>query len=38
MSKKILVLGGSYFAGRVFVMVASQRGYELTVVNREDSP
>ena len=34
MSKKILVLGGSYFAGRVFVMVASQRGYELTVVNR----
>ena len=33
MSKKILVLGGSYFAGRVFVMVASQRGYELTVVN-----
>lgn len=34
MSKKVLVLGGSYFAGRVFVMVASQKGYHLTVVNR----
>ena len=34
MSKKILVLGGSYFTGRVFVMVASQKGYEMTVVNR----
>lgn len=30
---KILVIGGSYFLGRVFVMLASE-GHELTVVNR----
>ncbi|MBP3477099.1 MAG: NAD-dependent epimerase/dehydratase family protein [Lachnospiraceae bacterium] len=33
---KILVLGGSYFYGRVFVMLASQMDclYEITVLNR----
>lgn len=32
---KILVLGGSYFYGRVFVMLASQIGtHEITVLNR----
>ena len=35
MSKNVLVLGGSYFAGRVFAMVASREaGFSLTVVNR----
>lgn len=32
--KKILVIGGTYFAGRVFVMLASSLGYELTLLNR----
>ena len=31
---KILVIGGSYFTGRVFVMVASAAGDELTLINR----
>lgn len=35
MGKKVLVIGGSYFAGRVFAMVASREaGYELTFINR----
>jgi nucleoside-diphosphate-sugar epimerase len=35
MKKKVLVLGGSYFAGRVFCMLASQReDMSLFVVNR----
>ena len=32
--KKILVIGGTYFAGRVFAMVASKLDYELTFLNR----
>ena len=33
MKPKILVIGGSYFAGRVFTMVASNQ-CELTLINR----
>jgi len=33
--KKILVIGGSYFMGRVFVILASRTGeFDITVVNR----
>ena len=31
---KILVIGGSYFTGRVFCIVASREGHELTLINR----
>lgn len=35
MSKQVLVIGGSYFAGRVFSMLAAREaGYSLTLVNR----
>jgi len=35
MQKKLLVIGGSYFIGRVFCLLASRLGeYDLTVVNR----
>lgn len=35
MSKQVLVIGGSYFTGRVFSMVAAREaGYFLTLVNR----
>ena len=34
MEKKVLVIGGTYFAGRVFAMVAAKKGYELTFLNR----
>lgn len=35
MSKRVLVIGGSYFAGRVFAMVAAREaGWALTLVNR----
>lgn len=35
MSKKVLVIGGTYFAGRVFAMLAAREaGFELTFVNR----
>ena len=35
MGKKVLVIGGTYFAGRVFAMVASREaGFELTFINR----
>ena len=32
--KKILLIGGTYFAGRVFAMIASQNGYSLSFINR----
>ena len=32
--KKVLIIGGTYFAGRVFAMIASQAGYSLTFINR----
>lgn len=32
--KKVLIIGGSYFAGRVFAMIANQKGYELSFINR----
>lgn len=32
--KKILVLGGSYFVGRIFTILAAQAGHHLTLVNR----
>lgn len=32
--KQILVIGGSYFAGRVFTFTAAEAGYELTLINR----
>lgn len=35
MSKQVLVIGGSYFTGRVFAMIAAREaGYALTLVNR----
>ena len=30
----ILIIGGSYFAGRVFTMIASKEGHRLTLINR----
>ena len=32
--KKVLIIGGTYFAGRVFAIVASQKGWELSFINR----
>ena len=32
--KKILIIGGTYFAGRVFAMIASQNGYSISFINR----
>ncbi len=34
MGKKLLIIGGSYFAGRVFCMLTSREGYDLTLINR----
>lgn len=34
MSKKILILGGTYFCGRVFSILAAKAGHELTFINR----
>jgi len=35
MGKKVLVIGGSYFVGRVFAMIAAREaGFELTLLNR----
>lgn len=34
MSKKILIIGGTYFLGRVFSILAYREGYELTFINR----
>ena len=31
---KLLVIGGSYFYGRVFVMLAAAEKHDITVVNR----
>lgn len=33
-NQNILVIGGSYFTGRVFVMTALQEGHRLTLINR----
>ena len=35
---RILVLGGSYFTGRVYVRVASDLGHNISVVNRGNYP
>ena len=32
--KKVLIIGGTYFAGRVFAMIAGQKGYDLSFINR----
>ena len=32
--KDILIIGGTYFAGRVFSIIASQAGHRLTFINR----
>ena len=32
--KEVLVIGGSYFVGRIFSMVALQEGWRLTLINR----
>ena len=32
--KKVLIIGGTYFTGRVFATIASQKGYELSFINR----
>ena len=32
--KNVLVIGGSYFAGRIFVILALQNGWQVTVINR----
>lgn len=34
MKRNILVIGGSYFAGRVFSLMAAQDGHQITVMNR----
>ena len=34
MNKNILVIGGTYFAGRVFSLVAESEGNRVTVLNR----
>ncbi len=34
MSKKNLIIGGTYFLGRVFSILAYRKGYELTFINR----
>lgn len=34
MMKRILVIGGTYFTGRVFTIIAGEAGYSLTLVNR----
>lgn len=38
MSKKILIIGGTYFLGRVFSILAYREGYELTFINRGRFP
>ena len=32
--KKALIIGGTYFAGRVFAIIAKQNGYSLSFINR----
>ena len=32
--KKVLIIGGTYFAGRVFAIIANQKGWELSFINR----
>ena len=32
--KKVLIIGGTYFTGRFFATIASQKGYDLTFINR----
>lgn len=32
--KNILILGGSYFVGRVFTIMAASAGHALTLINR----
>jgi len=32
--KKVLIIGGTYFAGRVFAIIASQKGWDLSFINR----
>lgn len=34
MGKKILIIGGTYFAGRVFSILAAKQGYDLVLLNR----
>lgn len=36
--KNVLVIGGSYFAGRIFVILALQNGWQVTVLNRGRYP
>ncbi len=39
MAKKVLVIGGSYFVGRIFCILASRTGeFEITVINRGTAP
>ena len=32
--KKVLIIGGTYFTGRVFAIIAKQKGYGLSFINR----
>lgn len=32
--KKVLIIGGTYFAGRVFAIIAKQNGYSVNFINR----
>lgn len=32
--EKVLIIGGTYFTGRVFAMIANDKGYNLTFINR----
>ncbi len=34
MRKKLLIIGGTYFTGRVFSILAAREGHELTFINR----
>lgn len=34
MGKKLLIIGGTYFTGRVFSILAAREGHELTFINR----
>jgi len=31
---KVLIIGGTYFAGRVFAIIANEKGYDLSFINR----
>lgn len=34
MGKRLLIIGGTYFAGRIFALTASEQGHSITLMNR----